>query len=157
MKRLSVKQENLVSDMEAAALYYVKYGRPKPITIKQLCERAGHDYQDFLNVITALKNQGKIEGLIRLNNALLSVDLHSRILKEAATGVISDEEETAEETPTVQEQSPEPVRFDAKMPPSNDRKVLMGVLEILESVDKRQRERIMASAQLFYGIGGCNG
>lgn len=150
LKTLSKRQENLIGDFEIAASFFQKEGI-KPKTLREFIDKAGHTTNDFYNVLYAMKSAEKLEGLLRLEqtfkaagcNELLKASIvPSHLIACPNSENISDKipEKTKQEPLLQKEEGPE-------------RAALFTVLNTLEKLNQRSRERVFASAQMFYGIG----
>lgn len=156
VRGLTPGQNNLISDIEKAASYFESTnGRPK--NISDLVQAAGHDRVYFYNILGRMRRAGKDEGLRRIKSALervgLKSDLLSHVKVQRTPKALASKDEPQPTHNVEYREIPldSPVRQTT--PLNTERGALFTILEILDQVPSIQRDRIIASAQMFYGIG----
>jgi len=154
------KQIEFVENIEAGAKYLVQEGR-LPAKITAVMEAAGRTMSDFYPLVQRMTIKGDYQLLMRLKLAFESVgqapkgiiaaldQIESDLLKQSIPKEEPQEEFTLEEEPMQLKLAP-------TMPETqvdDTQKKLMAILEILEDSSQRQREKLITTASVYFGVG----
>jgi hypothetical protein len=154
------KQIEFVENIEAGAKYLVQEGR-LPAKITAVMEAAGRTMSDFYPLVQRMTIKGDYQLLMRLKLAFESVgqapkgiisaldQIESDVLKQSIPKEDPPEELTIEEEPLqlkLAPTMPEPQTDDTQ-------RKLLAILQILEDSSQRQREKLITTASVYYGVG----
>jgi hypothetical protein len=154
------KQIEFVENIEAGAKYLVQEGR-LPATITAVMEAAGRTMSDFYPLVQRMTIKGDIELLMRLKLAFESVGQAPKGIISAIDKLqkgsidVTEPEQNDDQSFEVKEE-PMQLKLAPTMPePQTDdtQKKLMAILEILEDSSQRQREKLITTASVYFGVG----
>jgi len=176
----TLKQIQFVENIEAGAKYLVQSGRG-PMKLSQILEASGQSAIELSQYIHRLAGRNEYALLIRLKDAFASLGVAPKGLLKALHDVESktirimkpepeiithehdiEHEINPIETEEIEQKDKEIKPVELKLAPMYEKEPmkmddtqhkLIKVLEILENMNPRAREKVITTASVYFGVG----